>query len=294
MALTDTLQRALPFSFGAKHRPAADAHTDERAESAEPDWQTIPRPGRRESFSDYLPWMEYCPKARTILLEDGRSVGAVWEIEPIGTEGRTLEYKADLLDRALNIVADTIPELDDHPWVLQAYVNDECHLGEVSERLAAYRFGAAKSSRFSQHVDDMMAAHLEQVSRPGGLFLDAMSNSQWRGKYRRVRFVLYRRLGNVRLSGGVEPDDELNELAAKLELAFSNACIEAKRYTGADFYKWMLFWFNPRPSIAGGDPGRLLEAAPYPGDEELPYGRDFAEMLLDPAGRRSGPRRLLL
>jgi hypothetical protein len=34
------------------------------------------------------------------------------------------------------------------------------------------------------------------------------------------------------------------------------------------------------PSLGDGDPYRLLERTPYPGDEDLPFGRDVADALL--------------
>jgi hypothetical protein len=46
------------------------------------------------------------------------------------------------------------------------------------------------------------------------------------------------------------------------------------------FYEWMLPWFNPKPAMGDGDPYTLLERAPYPGDEDLPFGADFADSLV--------------
>ena len=40
---------------------------------------------RERSFIDFLPWVEYLDDHKAVLLEDGRSVGAVFEINPIGT-----------------------------------------------------------------------------------------------------------------------------------------------------------------------------------------------------------------
>ena len=57
---------------------------------------------RGPSFTDYLPWMEYTPSSKTFLLEDGKSVGAVWEIDPIGTEGRSDEFKETLREQTVD------------------------------------------------------------------------------------------------------------------------------------------------------------------------------------------------
>ena len=44
------------------------------------------------SFADMLPWVEYLPRSKTMLLEDGRSVAAFFELLPVGTEGRELAW----------------------------------------------------------------------------------------------------------------------------------------------------------------------------------------------------------
>lgn len=36
------------------------------------------------SFTDYLPWAEYLPESQCLLLDDGVSVGAVFEVIPAG------------------------------------------------------------------------------------------------------------------------------------------------------------------------------------------------------------------
>ncbi|WP_183141248.1 TraC family protein, partial [Pseudomonas savastanoi] len=40
------------------------------------------------SFVDMLPWTEYLPQEQAMLLEDGKSLAAFYELTPIGTEGR--------------------------------------------------------------------------------------------------------------------------------------------------------------------------------------------------------------
>ena len=42
-------------------------------------------------------------------------------------------------------------------------------------------------------------------------------------------------------------------------------------------YEWLVPRFNPRPSLGDGDPNRLLERMPYPGDEDSPFGRDLVD-----------------
>ena len=56
------------------------------------------------SFADHLPWVEYLEDEQCFLLDDNRSVGAVFELQPIGTEGREPEWlmaARDALEDAL-------------------------------------------------------------------------------------------------------------------------------------------------------------------------------------------------
>ena len=72
---------------------------------------------------------------------------------------------------------------------------------------------------------------------------------------------------------------ELNDVATQWTAALAAAGLGARRGTGEDLYRWLLPWFNPCAALADGDPDRLLAVAPYPGDDELPFGYDFAAAL---------------
>ena len=80
---------------------------------------------RPPSFTDLLPWVEYIPESRAFLLEDGVSVGALFELEPVGAEARTEAFMVQLRDAVQTALTEAIPELDDAPWILQVYVQDE-------------------------------------------------------------------------------------------------------------------------------------------------------------------------
>ena len=56
------------------------------------------------SFVDLLPWVEFLPHSRTMLLDDGQSVAAFYELLPVSTEGREaswLKKVRDALENAL-------------------------------------------------------------------------------------------------------------------------------------------------------------------------------------------------
>ena len=236
---------------------------------------------RPPSFTDLLPWVEYIPESRAFLLEDGVSVGALFELEPVGTEARTDVFMTQLRDAIQTALTEAIPELDDAPWVLQVYVQDEPSLTRFQREVAAYAQPIARDSTFTRHYQAVIAEHLARISRPGGLFEDgAVTGTRWRGQIRRVRAVLYRRLKpRGRRPSAIEVEAALNDVATKWVAALASAGIRARRGTGEDLYTWLLPWFNPKPELADGDPDKLLEVAPYPGDEDLPFGYDFAERL---------------
>ena len=236
---------------------------------------------RPPSFTDLLPWMEYIPESRAFLLEDGVSLGALFEVQPVGCEARTPAFMTQLRDAIQTAINEAIPERDDAPWVLQIYVQDEPRLTQFNESLARYPSPAVRASDYSQHYQSVMSKHLQAISRPGGLFDDTtVTGSRWQGQQRRIRVVLYRRLkSNGKMPPAVEVEEALNDVATKWIASLTSAGINAQRASGQAFYQWLLNWFNPNPPLADGNPESLMQVAPYPGDDNLPFGYDFAEQL---------------
>ncbi len=186
-----------------------------------------------------------------------------------------------LRDAIQTALTDAIPEEDDAPWILQVYVQDEPSLEDFQQTLADYAQPNARDTAYTRHFQQTMAEHLGRITRSGGLFEDtAVTGTRWRGQVRRVRATLYRRLKpHGRLPSAIEVEEALNDVATKWVASLASAGIQARRGTGKDLYEWLLKWFNPRPEVAEGDPDRLLEIAPYPGDDDLPFGHDLAERL---------------
>jgi conjugative transfer ATPase len=246
---------------------------------------------RPPSFTDLLPWMEYNPASRTFLLEDGLSVGALFEITPAGTEARTPAFMTQLRDAIQTALTDAIPEEDDAHWILQVYIQDEPSLQAFQKEVANYVQPSARDTAYTQHFQQTLSEHLAQITRPGGLFEDtAVTGTHWRGQVRRVRATLYRRLKpNGRTPSAIEVEEALNDVATKWVASLDSAGIRARRATGQDLYAWLLKWFNPKPEIAAGDPDKLLEIAPYPGNEALPFGHDLAERLTLSMPRSDNP-----
>ena len=91
---------------------------------------------RPPSFTDLLPWMEYIPESKSFLLEDGLSMGALFEITPVGCEARTPVFMSQLRDAIQIAINESIPERDDAPWVLcagrAAAASFQCLIGALS------------------------------------------------------------------------------------------------------------------------------------------------------------------
>ncbi|MCH8058908.1 MAG: conjugative transfer ATPase [Proteobacteria bacterium] len=233
------------------------------------------------SFTDLLPWVEYNADSACFLLEDGVSVGALFEIEPVGTEARTAAFMTELRDAVQSALNDAIPEEEGAPWVLQIYVQDEPSLRQFAQDMSEYPDSRLRLTSFTRHQQAMMQEHLSRISKPGGLFVDqAVTGTPWRGKQRIVRATLYRRLHTIgKPPPLIEVEEALNEVAAKWIAALASAGIRVHRAGGQHLYEWLLRWFNPAAEVANGDPDELLKMAPYPGDTAMPFGYEFAEQL---------------
>src|SRR3569832_1871219 len=79
---------------------------------------------RPPSLVGHLPWLEYLPAPQCFLLEDGRSVGALFELEQVACEARPDRFLKTLRDTQQNAITHSIPE-EDNPWVLQCYLQNK-------------------------------------------------------------------------------------------------------------------------------------------------------------------------
>lgn len=236
---------------------------------------------RPSSFVQKLPWYEYQTESGTILMDDGKSVGAAFDVIPIATEGRSYNWLQDRRDLIQEALQDCFEELPNSPWVIQQYTYDDDNMEEYIRQLRVYPKDYCKDSLYTKEWLNIMEAHLRGICKEGGLFEDEeVLEGPWGGKIRRIKMVVYRRLPPKWKSyQGMTPEEELNDVIEKLEQSFKNAGIALNRNSGKMFYEWMLNWFNPRPLMTEGDKEKFREIAEYPGDDDLPYGDDFAESL---------------
>ncbi|MCY3541898.1 MAG: conjugative transfer ATPase [Gammaproteobacteria bacterium] len=239
---------------------------------------------RPRSFTDFLPWMEYIEDSQCFVLEDGSSLGAFLELTPIGTEAREGNFLTNLRDCIQATLTDSIPEHDSAPWVIQFFVQNEHDLSFLENRLANYGSPAALKSEYHEFYLNECRNHLATITSPGGLFKDsAVTGTRWRGQFRRVRVVIYRRSAKTekQKSSLVDAEVVLNDTMSRVIASLEVAGLVCRRGTGEDFYRWLLSWFNPNPtSTQCESPQELIKLASYTAPEEASYGHDFAESLL--------------
>ncbi|WP_069865649.1 conjugative transfer ATPase [Pseudomonas citronellolis] len=240
------------------------------------------------SFVDLLPWVEYLPESQCMLLDDGTSVAAFYELLPVGTEGREPEWLLQVRDTLENVLQDAFDELDDTPWIVQFYVQDDPSWDSYLKELRAYIQPRAQGTAFSEFYLQFFAHHLRAVSTPGGLFEDrTVTRLPWRGQTRRTRLVIYRRVGQAPSRRGQMPEQALNLVCDRLVGGLTNAGVRCRRLGAADVHDWLLRWFNPYPTLLGPtteNRERLYALTRYPtaasDDEiELASSRDFSQRL---------------
>ncbi|NMG00739.1 conjugative transfer ATPase [Aromatoleum toluolicum] len=245
---------------------------------------------RPPSITDLLPWRDFDEKTGTFLLEDGVSRALLYELDPMPSEACADQY---LKARCAEVQAalQALPEYDEAPWVVQFFCNDDTDLSWQIERIRDYivsvhakapeRARQILASDFTRHFLAEMAEHLSLVARPEGLFLDeGVSGNRWRGQIRRVRCAIYRRFP-PRFDFSrelLDPVETLQQTARGLVAGLAQTGIHARPMNAADFYSWLLPFFNPKPDFAK-TVGDLLRLCPYPQPDEAPDDLDLGELL---------------
>ena len=268
--------------------PEPGTATDDRPRrpAAEADLQALY--GVSPSFADLLPWVEYLPGSKSMLLEDSQSVAGFFELAPVGTEGREMAWLWQARDALENALQDSFDELDENPWVVQLYAQDESTWDNYLRGLSDYVRPRAQGSTFTEFYVRFFAHHLRAIAKPGGLFEDTtVTRLPWRGQVRRVRMVVYRRANAVTASRrGQSPEQALTTICDRLVGGLANAGVKSRRMEAADIHDWLLRWFNPHPTLLGpsaDDRERFYALTRYPeaaedGEIELASG-DFAQRL---------------
>ncbi|MEL5597093.1 conjugative transfer ATPase [Serratia ureilytica] len=235
------------------------------------------------SIIDYLPWAEFLDREQCILLDDGVSVGAVFGITPVATEGRTDNRLEQMRDTVEDALQDSFDEHDENPWVVQFFCQDENNVDAYLDRLRGYIKPHAQGSELSESWLKETERHMRGIARPEGLFKDTLITDQpWRGQQRRTRMVVYRWIGKGN-HDPMPPIAMLNQTCERVTGALAGAGVLCVRQNGGQVHDWLLRHFNPNPEWV--DKGTLYRDAAYFDSRDTPDGampvqNDFAETLL--------------
>ncbi|UTN97021.1 conjugative transfer ATPase [Serratia plymuthica] len=235
------------------------------------------------SIVDYLPWAEFLDREQCILLDDGVSVGAVFDITPVATEGRTDDRLEQMRDTVEDALQDSFDEHDENPWVVQFFCQDENNVEAYIDRLRNYVKPHAQGSAFTEDWLKETERHMRGIARPEGLFKDTLITDQpWRGQQRRTRMVVYRWIGKGN-HVPMPPIAMLNQTCERVTGALAGAGVACVRQNGAQVHDWLLRHFNPNPEWVEKE--TLYRDAAYFDSRDTPEGtmpvqNDFAETLL--------------
>ncbi|HDL1261922.1 TPA: conjugative transfer ATPase, partial [Mannheimia haemolytica] len=203
------------------------------------------------SFIDHLPWGEYLKEPGVMLLDDARSVGAVFDIKPIGTAGRSIEFLSRIRNLVKDALQDSFDELDMNPYVVQFYCQDSDDLQPYIDQLRNYISPIAQNSAFSEEWLRVQAKHFKDIGKPEGLFIDdRVTNTAWSGRIRTTRMVIYRYVENKQNDFNTALiAEQLNNACARINGALTTAGLHSQRMDSEQIRQWLLRWFNPNPSI---------------------------------------------
>lgn len=232
----------------------------------------------KKSIIDFLPWIEFDEEHNSILLEDGRSVGAVFEITPYGTEAKPTSKLRAISDIVTNSIEDSFDERDMNPWVIQYFCQDEDNLQDYISLLKQYPRSHAQGTEFTKKWLDIMEYHLDSITKSDGLFFDnTVTKTPWRGKVRKTRLVVYRYIGPKERED-LNAQEKLDIVCNNLILALKGAGIVVKRLGKNEVSRWLAQIFNPAPLQGKKDFIKQLMDDQKQADE-LPIINDFAESL---------------
>ena len=233
---------------------------------------------KHPSIADYLPWLEWSDQNHIMLLEDGRSVGALLELRDMACEAKPMTFIERLHQDIMLALSSVVPLEDDNPWVIQFFIQDDVSLEGLYQRLTHYidSFDLLSDS-FSQHYLAVIKKHFALLSREQGLFTDPLSGLPFRGKTRRIRLAVYRRYHTVPKNWNIDVVAELEHTLIRLSSRLQQIGISVRRMQGKHCYDWWVRWFNPHPTQTQGNVDELLKRSPYPSSQEKTLGWSFSQ-----------------
>lgn len=236
---------------------------------------------KKPSIAPYLPWMDFDDKTETFVLQNGVDAASVLELEGFPCEGKPDSILHHLSDACQNIFGQAIPEMKDSPYIVQFYLCDQYSLSSYADAVKNYIPKEYRNRKIARFFIKHFADHCKYLCKKDGVFTDNLvTGIPFRGRIRRVRMVIYRHINkSVRLPKGQTAAETMNQITSNVVTLLKSSGIGVKRYQAAEFFEWMMRWFNPNPKKTDGDVDKLVELYGYPSKEEKPFGFDFVEQM---------------
>lgn len=231
---------------------------------------------QRSPIAGYLPWLDVIEDDK-LLLEDGRSVAAVFELQPVPTEARSKEFMLQQRNQIRDLITGTFEELNQSPWVVTTYSwLDSASFHAIVDRVREHAIHVhaqrdVKIDKYTEYfIDTVFSDHIEDMARKGGLFTDPLANDRnWGGSRRKSYIVFYRRhSGASSRRKGMSPERELDAQCDRVNQMLKAAGLNGRRLKGEAIRDWLFRWFNPRPKQTNGDTEAWLKLNPYAHTED--------------------------
>ena len=229
-------------------RFAAPLLDDERAERAV---------RSAASFAELL-----FPKAAlgdgSILMQDLKSSGRLFDVLPAPTEGRAPEQLREMHARLLPLLRDVFPQDEQSPWLAQFFVYDRHDLDERLREIRAYIDPELRATAYSRHWLGVLEEHFADAAAPAGFFFDPADQLNWKGRVRRVRLCVWRIAGAAAADG---PD--LDRLCERLGHALAQTGIRLQARGAGELARWWQQWFGPPGAAPAPDTASPLALFGY-------------------------------
>lgn len=231
---------------------------------------------QRSAIAGYLPWLDIVDDDK-LLLEDGRSVAAVFEVQPVPTEARSKEFLAQQRNQIRDMITGTFEELHYSPWVVTTYSwLDAASFTSIVDRVREHAIHVHAQrdvtiDAYSEYfIDTIFREHIEDMARKGGLFTDPLANDRnWGGSRRKTYMVFYRRhSGASSRRKGMTPEKELDTQCDRVYQMLKASGLNGRRLKGKDIRNWLFRWFNPHPKQTQGNTEVWLTLNPYADAED--------------------------
>ncbi|BBP46307.1 conjugative transfer ATPase, PFL_4706 family protein [Thiosulfatimonas sediminis] len=214
---------------------------------------------QRESFVDLMQVKTMI--GDEVMLRDGKTVGAAFEITPVEADGRTPAFMANLHNKIMSVLRESIPRDLASPWVVQITMQDDADVSEFAEKFDGYGHPDHDNQAFRTEWIRVLKEHLNDVADPNGVFVDEMvSGANWFVRYRKVRVYLWRKKPNTKKDFA----PPLQSIVDQMTSRFKAAGIGLKRLDIEEMYRWYSHFFVPTGTeIFGQDFNKYLDKNGY-------------------------------